>query len=360
MLFFELFRLVFVLLGAVAGYEAGRGVDASAAPVVGMVLGALVFYVVGGVVGRFLRREEPRALAQFERVPPGELFAGALTAVAGLLLGVALCLPLFALTHRSVVYPVITLVAWTFAWFGFRIGVVKGRQVVAAAGLSRILAPPNEPLPGYALLVDTSAVMDRSLLVLGQGGLLAGGLVVPRFVVDQVQAQANAPDPVTQRRARRGLEALEALREGGVTVHVAPNELPEVEDLEDRLLEMARRLGLRLATCSPFTLAHAQRRHLAATDLRQLVRDLMPEHPAGERLMVDLERAGTQARQAVGYLDDGDMVVVNDAAHLIGTDQVAVEVQATRPTSQGLLVFARLLDGGPGALDGVPPAAERR
>ena len=109
-----------------------------------MILGALFAYVVGGVVGRLISREEHLALDRFARVPPGELFAGTLTAIAGLLLAAALCVPLLALVHRP------SSTAGDRRRLGGRharlsVGAAKGRQVVTAAGLSRILAPPIEP-----------------------------------------------------------------------------------------------------------------------------------------------------------------------------------------------------------------------
>ncbi len=344
-LFTEGFRVILVAFGAVSGYEVGRSVDMrNPAPVLGLILGALVGYVLGGVIGRFLSREEDRAVAPFARIPPGEFFAGSLTALVGMMIAAALCVPLLVLVHHPLVYPGVTMLAWIFGYAGFRIGAAKGRQIVAAAGLTRILAPPTEPPPGYALLVDTSALMDRSLLVLGRSGLLVGGLVIPRFVVDQVQSLGAGPDPVTSRRARRALESLEALRELGVSVHVAENELPEIDDLNERLLEICRRLGLRLATCSRHLYERGEQRGLRVTDLRRIAGELTPDFPPGEKLVVDLVRPGNQARQAVGFLPDGDMVVVNDAAHAIGRDDVVVEVQSTRITTQGLLVFARMAD----------------
>ncbi|MGP8060325.1 MAG: hypothetical protein ACLP9C_11905 [Acidimicrobiales bacterium] len=366
MLFIEVFRLLLVLVGAMTGFEAGRHLDSSPAPLIGTILGALVGYVLGGVLGRFLERRQIRAVDRFTRVSPGEFFAGTLTGIAGLLLAVALCLPLLAFVHSAFVYPITAAVAWVVAFAAFRIGAAKGRQVVAAVGLSRILAPPTEPPPGYALMVDTSAVMDRSLLVLGRSGLLVGGLVIPRFVVDQVQTLAAGPDPVSSRRARRGLESLEVLRESGVTVHLAENELPEVDDLNERLLEMARRLGLRLATCSNQLFESARRRDLPVIDLRKIGENMTLDFAPGERLVVDLVKEGNQARQAVGYLPDGDMVVVNSAAHLIGREDIVVEVLSTRKTNQGLLVFARVADlagndrhrevAGPGSGAQIDPA----
>jgi uncharacterized protein YacL len=169
---------------------------------------------------------------------------------------------------------------------------------------------------------------------------------VPRFVVDQLQTLTAGPDEVSSRRARRGLECLEVLRELGVPVHLAENELPEIDDMNERLVEMARRLGLRLVTCSGVVKDLAKRSGIPVTDLRPLANDLTPDHPAGEQLVIDLVKEGNQPRQALGYLSDGDMVVVNDAAHLIGRENVVVEVLSTRPTTQGLLVFARLAARG--------------
>jgi uncharacterized protein YacL len=353
--FIEVFRLILVLLGALAGIELGHQFNATPAPVIGMTLGALVLYVAGGVLGRYVERVQSTVVERYgPRLPPGELFAGTLTGIAGLLLGAAACLPLLVLVHSDWVYAAAAAVAWLLTWAGFRLGMVKGRQVVAAAGLSRILAPPVEPPPGYAMVVDASAVMDRSLLELGRAGLLVGGLVVPRFVVDQLRTLAASPDPVSARRARRGLESLESLREQGVTVHLAENEVPEIDDLDDRLLEVARRLGLRLLTTSGTLHEGARRRGLAVTDLRRTVDNLTPDYQPGEQLLIDLEREGNQPRQAVGYLPDGDMVVVNDAAHLVGRDGVAIEVLSTRRTRQGLLVFATLAERSSEVLVSLP------
>jgi uncharacterized protein YacL len=343
-LFVEIFRLILVLIGALSGYEIGHSAHSSAGQIVGLIIGALIAYVVGGIVGRVLRHTGDHAADRFDRIPPGELFAGTLTGIAGFLLGTALSVPLLVLVHSPVVWPGAAALAWVFTWIGFRVGTAKGRQVVAAAGLGRILAPAAEPPPGYALLVDSSAAMTPFLLVLGRYGLLVGGLVVPRFVIDQLQTMAAGPDPVSSRRARRGLERLDVLRDLHVPVHVAENEVPEIDDLTDRLVEVARRLGLRLVTCSGHVREAAKRRGVPVTDLRPLANDLTPDHMPGEQLVVDLTKEGNQPRQAAGYLADGDLVVVNDAAHMIGRENVVIEVLSTRRTNQGLLVFAKLAD----------------
>jgi len=225
---------------------------------------------------------------------------------------------------------------------GWRIGSVKGRQILEAAGLSRIISPRSTALQSDALLVDSSAVMDRLVLILGRSGLLPGGLVVPQFVMDHLRSLAETPDPVSSRRAHRGLESIEALREMNVPVHLGPDEVPEVDDLDGKLMTVARRTGLRIGTCSTNVMEQAARWDLIAVDLREVANGLAPDHLPGEQLHIELIKEGRQPRQAVGYLDDGDMVVVSDAIHLVGTGSVEVTVLSTRPTSQGIMVFAKL------------------
>jgi uncharacterized protein YacL len=345
MIFVEGFRLFLVIAGAIAGLATGNSIDKHGiAPVAGLALGAFVAYVVGGVAGRLLDRGMAGMVGGLRQMPAGEVFAGAVIGTSGLLIGLVLGLPLIALVHSSIDYPVVSAVAWAFAAFGIRVGVVKGRDMIRAAGMSRLLDPLSEPPPTGMLVVDSSAVMDRYLLVLGRAGLLEVGLVLPRFVIDEVRALAESPDPVTSRRARRGLEAVETLRVAGVDVRIDAEEFPQIEDGGDKAIAVASRFGLRVATCSAEVVAAAERQGVPALDLRRLTAELTPDHTPGERLVVDLIRSGRQARQAVGYLPEGDMVVVNEAAHLVGRLNVPVVVSSTRQTSQGLLVFAHLAE----------------
>lgn len=343
MIFVEGFRLLFVLAGSVAGFETGRTLSASPrASVIGLLFGAGVAYVLGGVGGRLADRGLQRAVFLFRKSPPGEVFAASIISTTGMVLGLVIGLPFMVVYRTSFALLATAFASWILATAGWRLGSVKGRQIVAAAGLSRILAPNPAPPQGHALLVDASSLMDRFLLELGRGGLLPGGLVIPQFVVDHVQAVAESPDPVSSRRARRGLESVEALREMSVPVHIARDEVPEVDDPTTKLLTVARRSGLRVATCSSSVVDEAVRWELAVVDLRAVASRLNPDHLPGERLNVDLVKEGRQPRQAVGYLPDGDMVVVNDATHLVDRGTVGVTVLSTRATSQGLMVFAKL------------------
>ncbi len=345
MLFVEGFRLLFVLAGSVAGYEIGQSTAGGPhGALIGMLFGAAISYVLGGVAGRLLDKGLQKAVFLLRNTPPGEIFASSIISTSGMLLGMVVGLPLLVVVRSGVTVLVTAGLVWILASLGWRIGSVKGRQILEAAGLSRIVSPRSDDRKGDALLVDSSAVMDRLLLILGRSGLLPGGLVVPQFVIDHLRSLAETPDPVSSRRARRGLETIEALREMNVPIHIGPDEVPEVDDLDSKLLTVARRTGLRVGTCSSAVMELADRWELIAVDLREVAHGLAPDHLPGEHLVIELIKEGRQPRQAVGYLSDGDMVVVSDAIHLIGTGAVGVTVLSTRPTSQGIMVFAKLAE----------------
>jgi len=353
-IFVEVFRLFLVIAGVIGGLAIGNHMGHSGrnntAPLIGITLGALVTYLAGGIVGRFLDRGVAGAVHELRSMPASEVFAGSVVGTTGLLAGLVAGLPLVALVHSTVDYPAVAALAWVLCVGGTRLGVTKGREIIRAAGFSHLVERPDDPPPPSALLIDSSAVMDRHLLVLGRSGLLAGGIVVPRFVVDEVRALAESPDPVSSRRARRGLEAIDSLRASGVTVRMSDDEVPELDDAGDRALVVAHRMHVRLATCSADLAERAESEGIDAVDLRRLMSELAPDHPPGERLVIDLVKSGRQPRQAVGYLPEGDMVVVNDASHLVGRDHVEVVVSSARQTSQGFLVFASLVEGGPSAV----------
>jgi uncharacterized protein YacL len=352
-IFVEVLRLIIVLVGALAGLSAANDVSHPSAGgrVLGATVGVLVGYVIGGGVGRLVDRLSLRATRRWRDLPASEILAGALLGGLGFLVGIVASVPLFVFVKQDFDYPIAAALSWVVAYLGVKIGMTKGRQLSDSARLSRRLSVTDDAAQPGAILVDTSAVMDRAFLVLGRAGLLGREILVPEPVVDQLRTLADGPDPVTSRRARRGLEAVEAVREAGITVTIVQGDVPGAAMTEEKVLTIADRLQARLITSSADVARQQRTVGVPIVDLRALLADLAPDHVPGERLRVDLVRPGKQARQAVGFLPDGDMVVVNDAAHRIREEGVEVSVLSTRPTSQGLIVFAQLCepahDAGP-------------
>jgi len=343
MVFVEILRLIMVVGGALVGLSIA-GNDSSSGRVLGATIGVLVAYVIGGAAGRLLERVSQKANRRWRDVPATEILAGAVLGGVGLLVGVVFCIPLFVLVKQDYDYPIAAAASWVVGYLGLRVGMSKGRQLSDAARLSRRLSIGDDDVKPGAVMVDTSAVMDRAFLVLGRAGLLGNEILVPEPVADELATLAEAPDPVASRRARRGLEALEVIRQAGVTVTVVAGDVPSASMTEEKVLALADRMGCRIVTSSADVARQQASLNVPILDIRALLVDLAPDHIPGERLRVDLVRAGKQPRQAVGYLPDGDMVVVNDAAHRIGEDAVEISVLSTRPTTQGLIVFGQAID----------------
>jgi uncharacterized protein YacL len=193
------------------------------------------------------------------------------------------------------------------------------------------------------VVLDSSALIDGRVLGVCQSHFLGGALVVPRFVLEELNRIADSTDPQRQARGRRGLEILNELRRvPGVEVRVHEVNLENRQQTDDKLIFVARSLKARLLT-TDYNLAKLAEFHdVPWLNLNKLARALHPDVTVGDRLSVDLVKPGKEAGQAVGYMGDGSMVVVNEASAYIGHG-VEVEVMTVLPSAGGKLVFGKMV-----------------
>jgi uncharacterized protein YacL len=346
--FVEITRLFTVVLLTAAGFMIGTELDPGEGQLPGIsgMVGCLVGYLTGGVLGRFLERAVGVVERRVESLPLPQVLAGLVGGGVGAMLGLTVAVPL-ALTVRpaAISIGIGGLLVWLTMYLGFRVAARKSEELFAMAGLSTrplVRARPYGDTDGF--LVDSSAVMDGQLLPLSRSGLFRDDLLVPHFVLDELQGMADAGDE-RSRRARRGLEILELLkRESASRVYVLDDEVPEVEEVDAKLLALARRLQVRLLTNDINLAKVAELQGVPAIIPRRLAADLIPGVLAGETLLVTLTRSGRHPGQGVGFLDDGSMVVVNGGEHLIGKGPVSLTVSSIVPTGAGRMVFARPTD----------------
>jgi uncharacterized protein YacL len=338
-------RLFVVLLGTAAGFWVARDLGSQSEGVFAMI-GCLLGYVTGGMFGRILERALGVVERRVDTMPPAQVVAGTMGAVAGAAAGVLLVMPVALLLPSHAVLPITGLVAWVLGWLGFRILGSKSIKVLEMLGLSTrplVRAQAFDARDGF--LVDSSVVMDGQLLPLARAGILGSDLLVPRFVLDEVQGFADAPDETRSRRAMRGMETLEALRsEGSLRLYVLDQEVPEILDVDAKLVALAKRLQLRLLTNDGPLARNAQVQGVQTCNLRRLAYEISPVVMPGDFVRVALTREGKEPGQGVGHLDDGSMVVVNGGIDLVGGPEVMLQVTSIVPTSAGRLVFAALED----------------
>jgi uncharacterized protein YacL len=187
--------------------------------------------------------------------------------------------------------------------------------------------------------------MDGRVSGVVRSGFLSGRLIVPRFVLDEIQVLANSPSQANRQRAERGLGALEKMREDKdmqVSIEDARDVSPD-ETMNGRLLQTTQLLGARLMTSDENLSKVAKLRGVDVLNLNDLSDALRPSVVVGEKFRLPLVRAGKDDHQAVGYLADGTMIVVNHAGQKIGTTQ-DVLVISTLQTTGGVMVFAELVE----------------
>lgn len=351
-MFVEIVRLFIVFLTTAAGHALGLElVEANPdnGAVVGATLGACVGYVAGGAFGRLLRQAMGLVEEQADKLPPARLLAGIIGGTLVAALTTFIGLPGILLIPLSWVrWPILGVLVWVGAYEGFRVAARKSDQLLALAGLSTrplVSAMPYLVGDAGAVLLDTSAVIDGRPLQLAKTGFLQGALLVPRFVLDELQAIADAQDPARRRRGRRGLEVLDALQRLPETnVQILDDEMVEHHEVDAKLVALARRLRVPLMTCDGPLSRVAELQGVKTMNLHHLAEGLRPEHQPGEVLTIPITRAGREPGQGVGYLDDGTMVVVADAADKVG-EELAVRVTGNSQTAVGRMLFASIADG---------------
>src|SRR5437868_5314047 len=196
------------------------------------------------------------------------------------------------------------------------------------------------------LVVDTNIIIDGRIADLCATGFLSRALIVPRFILDELQLLADSHDPTKRERGRRGLEILNQLqrsREIEVTVHESTSADADL-GTDARLVGIAKVLKARLLTNDHALSQVARLQKLAVLNLADLARALRPSVVAGDEIDLHLVKEGREPHQAVGYLPDGTMIVVNHARAHVGKIRTVV-VASTLQTAAGRLIFAELKNG---------------
>ncbi|MBL9219253.1 MAG: twitching motility protein PilT [Opitutaceae bacterium] len=193
------------------------------------------------------------------------------------------------------------------------------------------------------VVVDASALIDGRIAKICQTQFVGAALIIPTFVLDELQAIADSPEPVKQARGRRGLQVLNDLRAiKQLDIRILPSEVARRQDMEAKLVFLAQSMRAKLLTTDTNLATMAKFQGVSWLNLHALEAALRPELVIGESLAVELLRPGKEDGQALGYLPDGSMVVVNNGRAFVGK-RVTAEIIGVMPSAGGKLIFANLL-----------------
>jgi uncharacterized protein YacL len=273
-------------------------------------------------------------------VPVERLFWGSLGGFFGLIAGLAIGAAAVSLIPNA-------------GMAGFGLPALLGAYLGAAVALRRradlepvsaVLFPGGRGRGDGRKILDTSVIIDGRIADIGETGFVEGTLVVPQFVLQELQRIADAPDPLRRARGKRGFEVLERLRRvPKLKVEVIERDFPQVPEVDGKLLELARSLSAKVLTNDANLNRVAQLRGIEVLNVNELASALKPVALPGEPMRILVVREGKEAGQGVAYLDDGTMVVVDGGRKHLG-QMVDVVVTSVLQTTAGRMIFTRPRD----------------
>ena len=355
-----------VVVQSITSVFSGRPVLVTVAVGGGGVVGLALGVVLGPVlsVDPYLWLEETLATAS-----PSELAGGGLGLIVALLVSALAAVPLFHLPDYLGLTASLALTT-VLVYLGVNTGIRRRGDVVgllrevgsarAAATAPTIDTPPASPVGAPAVL-DTSVLIDGRVLDVARCGFLPSRLLIPGFVLEELQRVADAGDPMRRARGRRGLATVEGLQKlDDPRTEIIDVDFPGVPEVDSRLLRLARARGAAIMTTDYMLNRLAQIEGLRVLNVNDLVLALKPIVSAGETMEVTIVKEGKELHQGVGYLEDGTMVVVeNGRRHIDQT--ITATVTSVIQTPAGRMVFAQVPQNADGSVDepAVRPRRER-
>ncbi len=191
-------------------------------------------------------------------------------------------------------------------------------------------------------ILDTSVIIDGRIVDILKTKFLGGKIIIPRFVLKELQQIADSTDPIKRQRGRRGLEMLHTIqKESGLDIAISEEDFPEIPEVDSKLVKLGKLLAAKILTVDFNLNRVASIQGIRVLNINELANAIKPVVFPGEQMQIKLIKEGKEHNQAVGYLDDGTMVVVEDARRLLGQD-VKVVVTSVLQTQAGRMIFTKL------------------
>lgn len=311
----------------------------------------LVGALVGLILSPYITTRPARALRSvLGRISAQSLFAALIGLVVGLLVAALLAFPLSLLPPPfGDILPFLGVLIFTY--FGITLFVMRQNDIfsVFQAVTNRSSSNPSPTTSesaakwseGRTILLDTSVIIDGRIADIARTGFLPGSLLIPRFVLNELQYIADSPDNLRRQRGRRGMEVLSQLqKEPAIPVHVSDIDVEGVREVDDKLVILARQMRCPILTNDYNLNRIAELQGVMILNVNELANAVKSVLLPGEALGVRVIQEGKESGQGVGYMDDGTMVVVENGREFMN-QEILVMVTKVLQTAAGRMIFAR-------------------
>lgn len=321
-----------------------------ASPYIGSVIGAIIFFLfsyllVNYIVGFFKWVEE--ALI---KIPVGDLFFGTLGLLVGLLVAFLITIPLMDISvsfFSEILPPFITII---IGYLGFQVGFRRREEFINLITMSRKekakkpedqVANSDEGYVTKPKILDTSVIIDGRIADICQTNFLEGTIIIPQFILGELQHIADSSDALKRNRGRRGLDILNRIqKELEIEVEIYDGDFEEIQEVDSKLVKLAKLINGVVVT-NDFNLNKVcDFQRVAVLNINDLANAVKPVVLPGEELVVQVIKDGKEQKQGIAYLDDGTMIVVEEGRNYIGKT-IEVIITSVLQTSAGRMIFAK-------------------
>jgi uncharacterized protein YacL len=279
---------------------------------------------------------------RMKRVPLRNLLGSFIGLILGIMVANFISNALFPnlFNNQQMILPLYGLLYGIFGYIGIRIGFKKGDefQMPGWKPFSRGL-----PRGENSKILDTSVIIDGRIADITETGFVEGPLLIPQFVLGELQHIADSSDPVKRTRGKRGLEVLHHIqKQANVDVKIVDTDYPSVKEVDSKLIELAKEVHGKILTNDSNLNKVAELQGIEVLNINELANALKPVVLPGEEMNVKILKEGKEMGQGLAYLDDGTMIVVDNGRRQIGKT-IDVVVTSVLQTPAGRMIFARLM-----------------
>jgi len=319
-----------------------------AAVTIAIIFG-FIFFLLTPAIKKISARLAKSVETEIKRLSPHSLIAGTFGLIVGLVIA-SLIRPVYSMIESPTLALVLTLATYlVFMWLGVVIGsrYLKD-QIAYISGIRRAAAVGRTPKPkienATPKILDTSVIIDGRIADIMKTGFLEGKIVIPEFVLVELRHIADSSDSLKRNRGRRGLDILNKIQtEYGIEIYNSKDDkgVEEIPEVDVKLLKLAQVLHGKVVTNDYNLNKVAMIQGVSVLNINELANTLKPVVLPGEEMNIFLLKEGKERGQAVAYLDDGTMIVVEDGSDYIGKS-IDVVVSSVLQTSAGRMIFTRV------------------
>src|ERR1035437_8205524 len=337
----RLVRYAGMLIGLILGLEYSLFIVIEIRPSRAVASAIVLFCMLGGAVFGYLGLSyiTLRPFGWIERRIRQTPVIDLISAVAGLTIGLFIAAVVSIFVQKFPFEYNILLrvgIALFMGYTGMTLGLERRAEI-----LSLVKGKPENP--GRKIILDPSVILDGRLFEICRIGFIRGILVVPHFVLVQIQDAADSEKATIRDRGKKALISLEELQQvEGIQVLFPEDEHPEVSDVGLKLIQKAKELPATIFTAQEILIQQALLYDVPVISLKEVTESLRPVAVPGVELQVAIIKNGKDRNQAIGYLDDGTMVVVEEAREMVGKPPVRVRVTSSIQRAAGRMIFAKL------------------